>query len=50
LIVGAGEQRCWDREAKRLSRRGIDDQLKLCELLYGEIPRFRTTQDFVGIE
>ena len=39
-LVGAGEDRLWNRDAERLRSLEVDDQLKLGRLLDGQIGGF----------
>src|SRR5262245_18978282 len=48
-MVRSEQQRRRDREAERLCRSEIDDQLELRGLLDRKIPGFRTPQDLVDV-
>src|SRR5262245_20538379 len=49
-LVGAGEQRGRDFEAKRAGGGQIDDQLKLARLLYRQVGWLSTLEDFAGVD
>src|SRR5215472_4564680 len=48
-LVGAGEQRRWYGEAKRLRRNQVHDEIELSRLLDWQLRWFRPAQDFIGI-
>ena len=48
-LIGSRKQFVWDSESERLGGLEIDDQLKLCWRLHGEIGRLLTLEDAVDI-
>ena len=44
-LIGAGEQRSWDREPQRLRRLEIDHQLELGWCLHRQVGRFLALED-----
>src|SRR5262249_44803827 len=48
-LVGAAEDRLWDRQAERLGGLEVDDQLEFRRLLDREVRRFGALQDLVDI-
>src|SRR4029450_1332657 len=49
-LVGAGEQRGRNFNAKRARGGQIDDQLKLARLHYRQVGRLSTLEDFAGVD
>ena len=49
-LVGAGEQRWWNREAERLGGLEIDHQLEFGRLLDGQVGRFGAFEDLVDVD
>ena len=47
-LVGAGEDRRWDRQTERVSGFAVDDQLEICRLHDGQIGRLGAVKDFAG--
>ena len=48
-LVGAGEERGWDREAEGFGCLTIDHQFEFRRLLNGKIGRFGTSKKFVYV-
>src|SRR5215467_8240548 len=48
-LVGAQQERFWDRQAKRLGGRQIDDEIELCRLLDRDVGWLRSAQNLVDI-
>jgi hypothetical protein len=48
-LVGAGKDRGWHGEAKRLGGLQVDDQLEFCWLLDRQIGRLGAMEDFSGV-
>src|SRR5215472_14458397 len=48
-LVGAAEDRLWDRQAERLGGLEVDDQLEFRRLLDREVRRFGALEDLVNI-
>src|SRR5207247_1276572 len=49
-LVGAGEQRRWHDDAKRLSGLQIDHQFELGRLLDGQVRRFRSLENLAYVD